>query len=433
MATIMLYANKANQMPELVQDVKKSILDYKAELFSLKNKLLNVDQGTCNMDDIVSSIQAATRIQEEKIVSLETLQQSCERFVEDADRIDGEAADIIRQRKDDFYEQYSYLKPECEKNDWEKFCNGCKKVGEWCREHWTAIVTVALIVVVITIAGAWGPFLSILAAACQGLGVGAVIGGLMGGLSNVASGRPFFEGFKDGVRSGALVGAFFGGLGGLGWVLGGSCKVIGFLGPVAKALPVISRIFTRIALGMFSFDLLSLGISLFSPDDLLVQLNKKLHSSKPYNVFQFTVTALAAFSSGFVKGWAEQRLAEDSLETIIKNGKVSVDDIKANPNAFSGKSAEEIADVLRKSGYDVTIKASTRSRSGAQIIKINNPGGGKNISQVQVSPGGGRHGSSPYVKISTSDQGIIKVVDGIKSTYKTDGNETAIIIFSGGK
>lgn len=101
-------------------------------------------------------------------------------------------------------------------------------------------------------------------------------------------------------------------------------------------------------------------------------------------------------------------------------------------SAFSGKSAEEIADVLRNPGYDVTIKNSTRSRSGAQIIQINNPGGGKNISQVQVSPGGGRHGSNPYVKISTTDQGIIKIVDGIENTYKTDGKETATIIFSGG-
>ena len=57
----------------------------------------------------------------------------------------------------------------------------------------------------------------------------------------------------------------------------------------------------------------------------------------------------------------------------------------------------------------------------------------KNISQVQVSPGGGRHGSNPYVKISTTDQGIIKIVDGIESAYKTDGKETATIIFSGGK
>ncbi len=120
------------------------------------------------------------------------------------------------------------------------------------------------------------------------------------------------------------------------------------------------------------------------------------------------------------------------LDTIIKNGKVSIDDIKTNPSAFSEKSAEEIAEVLRHSGYDVTIKNSTRSRSGAQIIQVNNHSGGKNISQVQVSPGGGRHGSNPYVKISTTDQGIIKIVDGIESTYKTDGKETATIIFSGG-
>ena len=129
---------------------------------------------------------------------------------------------------------------------------------------------------------------------------------------------------------------------------------------------------------------------------------------------------------------AAEKGAKGGLDTIIKNGKVSIDDIKTNPSAFSGKSAEEIADVLRNSGYDVTIKNSTRSRSGAQIIQINNSGGGKNISQVQVSPGGGRHGSNPYVKISTTDQGIIKIVDGIEGTYKTDGKETATIIFSGG-
>ena len=47
-------------------------------------------------------------------------------------------------------------------------------------------------------------------------------------------------------------------------------------------------------------------------------------------------------------------------------------------------------------------------------------------------PDGGRHGSSPYVKISTTDQGIIKIIDGSESSYKTDGKETATIIFSGG-
>ena len=124
---------------------------------------------------------------------------------------------------------------------------------------------------------------------------------------------------------------------------------------------------------------------------------------------------------------------EGGLNSIIKNGKVSVDDLKANPSVFSGKSADEIAQTLTDAGYDVTIQKSARSKSGAQIIKINNPGGGKNISQVQVSPGGGRHGGNPYVKISTTDQGIIKIVNGSESLYKTDGKETATIIFSGGK
>ncbi|MBA4602110.1 hypothetical protein [Thermoactinomyces mirandus] len=122
-----------------------------------------------------------------------------------------------------------------------------------------------------------------------------------------------------------------------------------------------------------------------------------------------------------------------SWGTIFKNGRISIKDIEDNPHLFSGKSANDIANMLREAGYDVTIKASTKSRSGAQIIKINNPGAGKNITQVQVSPGGGRHGSSPYVKISTNDQGIIKIVDGLESNYKTDGKETAKIIFTGRK
>ncbi len=71
---------------------------------------------------------------------------------------------------------------------------------------------------------------------------------------------------------------------------------------------------------------------------------------------------------------------ESGRKTIIKDGKISIDDIKANPSVFSGKSADEIAQTLTDAGYDVTIQKSARSKSGAQIIKINNPGGGKNIS-----------------------------------------------------
>ena len=118
------------------------------------------------------------------------------------------------------------------------------------------------------------------------------------------------------------------------------------------------------------------------------------------------------------------------MASIFKNGKISIEDIKANPKVFSGKTVDEIAEALEDAGYDVTITSSVRPVSSASIIKINNTGNGKTINQVQVSPGGGRHGELPYVKISTTDQGKIKIVDGPERLYKSDGNEKAVIIFS---
>ena len=39
------------------------------------------------------------------------------------------------------------MKPECEKSRWEKFKDGCKKVGEWCKEHWKKILITVTIVI----------------------------------------------------------------------------------------------------------------------------------------------------------------------------------------------------------------------------------------------------------------------------------------------
>lgn len=104
------------------------------------------------------------------------------------------------------------------------------------------------------------------------------------------------------------------------------------------------------------------------------------------------------------------------LEITVKT---TIEDIDANPKALSGgKSAEEVAQMLREAGYDVTVQASKKSTSGAQIIKINNPGGVEILLRYKVSPGVGRHGANPYVKISASDQGIIKIVDGSENIYE---------------
>ncbi len=52
MATIALYANKLNQMPGLVKDVKKAVTDYTSELFSIRKKSLQVNKSICNLDDV---------------------------------------------------------------------------------------------------------------------------------------------------------------------------------------------------------------------------------------------------------------------------------------------------------------------------------------------------------------------------------------------
>jgi len=96
---------------------------------------------------------------------------------------------------------------------------------------------------------------------------------------------------------------------------------------------------------------------------------------------------------------------------------VDANKVAEAPSEFTGKSINDYANEMEKAGYKFKIKTSTRSRSGVQKIVVENGSNTRNISQLQVSPGGGRHGSQPYVKISTTDQGIIKVVTGNETMY----------------
>ena len=307
MATITLYAGKMNQMSSLLGDAKKSVSDYQSELFSLKSKTLNVNKRVCDLNDVISSVQTSTQLQEQKLDSLEALSQNVENFISDVVRIDDDAAEAINRNKDEFYDKYYYLKPSCEKNIWEKFCDGFASAGEWCKEHWKLIVTIVLVAVAIVLicTGVGGPFAAIILGAAKGLIMGAVTGGLMGGISSLAAGGSFFEGFEDGAFMGALTGALFGGLGGVGEALGS----LGKLGTTCKALETlknVARISGTISLGMGTFDLLAWGAGLFAPDNAFTAFNQQLHSNGLYNAFQFGASALAVFSLGGIKGFYEK-------------------------------------------------------------------------------------------------------------------------------
>lgn len=152
MATIALYSNKANQMTGLINDFKNSVDDYKSKLFSLKSKSLTINKSVCDLDDVISSIQSSSQTQEDKIISLDTFRKDCEAFVFDVVSIDDDVADIIKERKEDFYEEYYYLKPECEKDDWEKVKDCVKGACEWCKENWVKIVTVLVVIAIAIVA-----------------------------------------------------------------------------------------------------------------------------------------------------------------------------------------------------------------------------------------------------------------------------------------
>lgn len=87
------------------------------------------------------------------------------------------------------------------------------------------------------------------------------------------------------------------------------------------------------------------------------------------------------------------------------------------PASIWGKGPDEIADALREAGYTVRVQQSTKgSKLSVQVRVDKAPEGAPPITNIQVHPGGGRHGGS-YYKISTSDQGKIWVVDG---AFKAD-------------
>lgn len=160
MATIALYANKINQMPGLITDFKKSVSDYNTELANLKKKTLTINTSVCNLDDVINSIQASTQTQEQKIAALDTFKKNSEEFITEVARIDSNVADVVNKRKDDFYKEYYYLKPEIEKEWLEIAADLYVKADQWCKEHWKEILITIVIVI--------GAILAIAAVICTG-------------------------------------------------------------------------------------------------------------------------------------------------------------------------------------------------------------------------------------------------------------------------
>lgn len=110
-------------------------------------------------------------------------------------------------------------------------------------------------------------------------------------------------------------------------------------------------------------------------------------------------------------------------------GHVTVESISARREFFLGKSVAKIEHILHTYGYETKRRSSIYATSKAKIIVTTNSSADRNVTQVQFSPGSQRHGNVSYVKISTSDQGRIKIIAANKGQYKTDNKEKAIILY----
>ncbi|ABN54037.1 protein of unknown function DUF1557 [Acetivibrio thermocellus ATCC 27405] len=373
MATLTLYAGKINQMPGLINEVKKSVVDYKSELSALRKKTLNINRSVCNLDEVISSIQASSQTQDRKIDSLEKFCSESEKFISEVIRIDEEVAELINKRKENFYKEYYYLKPESEKSGWEKIKDGLKSVAEWCKENWKSIAKIVAAAVVITglgIAAALtgGVLGVILAGAFWGALAGGLIGGAVGGIAAAINGGSFLEGFADGALSGAISGAVTGaacaGLGALGALAG---KSIQCMSTVGKAINVTSKVTAALSFGMDGFDMLAMGISLFDPSNALVEFNRKLHSNALYNGFQIAVNALAVFTAGAA---STMKCFVAGTLILTSAGLVAIENIKAGDKVIATN--PETFEVAEKTVLETYVRETTELlhlRIGGEVIK----------------------------------------------------------------
>jgi len=70
---------------------------------------LNINRSVCNLDEVISFIQASSQTQDRKIDSLEKFCSESEKFISEVIRIDEEVAELINKRKENFYKEYYYL------------------------------------------------------------------------------------------------------------------------------------------------------------------------------------------------------------------------------------------------------------------------------------------------------------------------------------
>ncbi|SFD35550.1 hypothetical protein, partial [Ruminococcus albus] len=141
--------SKLNIYDSTVQDLKHTVAGVGCE----NDGQVSNDLGNA-IDDIVNSQES----KEDKKKKINDLKNKLETFVNNAVQHERAAADKIREKKKDFYKNYSYLEPDCEKDFWNRVTDIGKSIGRWIEDnlHYitAALIVLAAIVIVVFFPGA---------------------------------------------------------------------------------------------------------------------------------------------------------------------------------------------------------------------------------------------------------------------------------------
>lgn len=173
------FSNAKNATENLAQAVEKLTIK------------LDAVKDMSELESVKETLQHAEQREEENNSALCCAYEKLDEFVLETGRIDNAVAEKIQERKNEFYKQYYYLKPECEKgllekignwfaNTWNGFVDWAAQlgqaiadalvsIGKWIKEHITELCTALAVILLAVLAFIATPLTLIAIAAIAGI------------------------------------------------------------------------------------------------------------------------------------------------------------------------------------------------------------------------------------------------------------------------
>lgn len=154
--TIALHKSKFDGLGSVLDKFCSCLGGYNATLNELKRSAGAVDGSTCNLEEVINDISNSEESKEEKVKRAKELKSKLDTFVKNAVKHESDAADEIKKKKEDFYKDHEFLRPDCEKvfGKLRRFVSeAAAAIGQWVMDNLdkiiAAIIVIAAIVIVI--------------------------------------------------------------------------------------------------------------------------------------------------------------------------------------------------------------------------------------------------------------------------------------------